>query len=129
MQAAHDKVEEVEERSRNLYDCNQRLEAHVHDLESRKRAPLYQKKQEEELKAAVDKAIEAETRAHEAELRAKEHKVGSCCACSNQERDANSGSIDCCLGVLVLMSALPLTVVQHLPAFPKKMCMLAGIVL
>ena len=30
------------------------------DLESRKRAPLYQKKQEEELKAAQDKAAEAE---------------------------------------------------------------------
>lgn len=48
----------------------------MHDLESRKRAPLYQKKQEEELKAAVDKAVEAETRAHEAELRLKESKVG-----------------------------------------------------
>lgn len=31
--------------------------------------------QEEELKAAVDKAVEAETRAHEAELRTKELKV------------------------------------------------------
>lgn len=40
-----EKLEEVEERARGLYDCNQRLEAHVHDLESRKRAPLYQKKQ------------------------------------------------------------------------------------
>ncbi len=33
------------------------------ELESRKRAPLYQKKQEEELKAAVEKAQEAEVRA------------------------------------------------------------------
>jgi hypothetical protein len=40
-----EKLEEAEERARELYDCNQRLEAHVHDLESRKRAPLYQKKQ------------------------------------------------------------------------------------
>jgi hypothetical protein len=31
--------------------------------------------QEEELKAAVDKAVEAETRAHEAELKAKDLKV------------------------------------------------------
>jgi hypothetical protein len=31
--------------------------------------------QEEELKAAVDKAVEAETRAHEAELKTKELKV------------------------------------------------------
>ena len=45
------------------------------DLESRKRAPLYQKKQEEELKAATDKAAEAEVRAGEAELRCKEAKV------------------------------------------------------
>jgi hypothetical protein len=45
LQVANEKLEEVEERARELYDCNQRLEAHVHDLESRKRAPLYQKKQ------------------------------------------------------------------------------------
>lgn len=45
LQAMTEKLEEVEERARELYDCNQRLEAHVHDLESRKRAPLYQKKQ------------------------------------------------------------------------------------
>lgn len=45
------------------------------DLESRKRAPLYQKKQEEELKAAQDKAAEAEIRAAEAELKAKEARV------------------------------------------------------
>ncbi len=45
------------------------------DLESRKRAPLYQKKQEEELKAAQDKAAEAEIRACEAELKCKEARV------------------------------------------------------
>ena len=45
------------------------------DLETRKRAPLYQKKQEEELRAAGEKAAEAELRAQEAELRYKEAKV------------------------------------------------------
>lgn len=45
------------------------------DLETRKRAPLYQKKQEEELKAAQDKAAEAEVRAGEAELKYKEARV------------------------------------------------------
>lgn len=44
----------------------------MQELESRKRAPLYQKKQEEELKAAVEKAQECEVRAIEAELRAKQ---------------------------------------------------------
>jgi centromeric protein E len=44
----------------------------VQELESRKRAPLYQKKQEEELKAALEKAQECEVRAVEAELRFKE---------------------------------------------------------
>ncbi len=48
----------------------------LQDLETRKRAPLYQKKQEEELKAACDKAIEAEVRAGEAEIAAREAKVG-----------------------------------------------------
>lgn len=47
----------------------------MHDLESRKRAPLYQKRQEEELRAALEKATEADARAHEAEMRAKEAKV------------------------------------------------------
>lgn len=42
------------------------------ELESRKRAPLYQKKQEEELKASVEKAQECECRAVEAEMRCKE---------------------------------------------------------
>ncbi len=51
--------------------------AGLQDLETRKRAPLYQKKQEEELKAAVDKAQECEIRATEAELKYKEAKVGA----------------------------------------------------
>lgn len=42
------------------------------DLESRKRAPLYQKKQEEELRAFTEKAAEAETRATHAEGKAKD---------------------------------------------------------
>lgn len=45
------------------------------DLESRKRAPLYQKKQEEELRAALEGAKEAEIRAVAAELAAKEARV------------------------------------------------------
>ena len=57
----------------DLRDDNQRLQEHIADLESRKRAPLYQKKQEEELKAAVDKAHEA--RASDAEQRARQAKV------------------------------------------------------
>jgi hypothetical protein len=46
LQAAEERASAAENRSRELYEANQRLEAHVHDLESRKRAPLYQKKQE-----------------------------------------------------------------------------------
>ena len=45
LQAAQEKLDGSEERARELYDCNKRLEDHIHDLESRKRAPLYQKKQ------------------------------------------------------------------------------------
>ncbi|GAX77261.1 hypothetical protein CEUSTIGMA_g4707.t1 [Chlamydomonas eustigma] len=67
-------LREVEARARELYECNQRLEAHVHDLESRKRAPLYQKKQEEELRVANEKASEAEVRAQDAEMKMKELK-------------------------------------------------------
>ena len=65
----------VEARSRDLYDTTVRLEAHISDLESRKRAPLYQKKQEEELKAAIEKAQECEIRAVDAEIKYKEAKV------------------------------------------------------
>lgn len=45
LQAAQEKLDTSEERARELYDCNKRLEDHIHDLESRKRAPLYQKRQ------------------------------------------------------------------------------------
>ncbi|MEW5312719.1 MAG: hypothetical protein WDW38_004332 [Sanguina aurantia] len=75
---SEESLKEVEGRTRELKECNQRLAAHVQDLESRKRAPLYQKKQEEELRAVTEKAAEAETRAADAELRAKE-------ACSELE--------------------------------------------
>jgi hypothetical protein len=46
MQASQERTEAAEGRGRDLYEANKRLESHVHDLESRKRAPLYQKKQE-----------------------------------------------------------------------------------
>jgi hypothetical protein len=49
----------------------------IQELESRKRAPLYQKKQEEEAKAAAEKAKAAEERAAEAEARCKEARVRS----------------------------------------------------
>ena len=52
-----------------------RLGDHVHDLETRKRAPLYQKRQEEELKAALDKAAGAEEKAQAAEAARKQAKV------------------------------------------------------
>lgn len=65
----------VENRSREMYEVNQRLEAHIQDLQARKRAPLYQKKQEEELKAANEKAQEAEVRVQEMESRLKEAKA------------------------------------------------------
>ena len=71
-----ERMEEIEARSRELYDTTVRLEAHIADLESRKRAPLYQKKQEEELKAAIEKAQECEIRAVDAEIKYKEAKVG-----------------------------------------------------
>ena len=70
-----EKIEKGAERERDLYDTNKRLENHIQDLESRKRAPLYQKKQEEELRAQTEKAQEAEIRAQDAELKFKEAKV------------------------------------------------------
>lgn len=73
--ALEERLAAAEAVARDLQDTNTRLEAHVADLEKRKRAPLYQKKQEEELKAAMDKATEAEARAAEAEARCKEAKV------------------------------------------------------
>ena len=76
LEQKQERIEQVEARSRDLYDTTVRLEAHIADLESRKRAPLYQKKQEEELKAAIEKAQECEIRAVEAEIKYKEAKVG-----------------------------------------------------
>lgn len=75
LEQKQERMEEIEARSRDLYDTTVRLEAHIADLESRKRAPLYQKKQEEELKAATEKAQECEIRAVDAELKYKEAKV------------------------------------------------------
>lgn len=77
LEQKQERMEEIEARSRDLYDTTVRLEAHIADLESRKRAPLYQKKQEEELKAATEKAQECEIRAVDAEFKYKEAKVGS----------------------------------------------------
>ena len=68
-------IEEVGARSRDLYDTTVRLEAHIADLEGRKRAPLYQKKQEEELRAVIKKAQEREIRAVDAEIKYNEAKV------------------------------------------------------
>lgn len=61
-----------EERCRDLFHENERLENHCHDLATQKRAPLYQRKQEAELKAALDKAIECELKSNEAEARLKD---------------------------------------------------------
>ena len=49
----------------------------LQDLEARKRAPLYQKKQEEEMRAVSEKAAEADIRAQEAEIKFKEAKVST----------------------------------------------------
>lgn len=87
LEQKQERMEEVEARSRELYNTSVRLEAHIADLESRKRAPLYQKKQEEELKAAIEKAQECEIRAVDAEIRYKEAKV-----CPE-----NQNSSDCCM--------------------------------
>ncbi len=75
LEQKQERMDEIEARSRDLYDTTVRLEAHIADLESRKRAPLYQKKQEEELKAAIEKAHECEIRAVDAEIKHKEAKV------------------------------------------------------
>lgn len=75
LEQKQERMEEIEAKSRDLYDTTVRLEAHIADLESRKRAPLYQKKQEEELKAAIEKAQECEIRAVDAEIKYKEAKV------------------------------------------------------
>lgn len=69
------------------------MESHVRDLESRKRAPLYQKKQEEELRVATEKAAEAEARAQEAEAKAKELKV---CCCDLVAGQGGRTTSNCC---------------------------------
>lgn len=74
-QELQERLASAEASSRDLVEAKNRLEEHVADLEKRKRAPLYQKKQEEELRAAVDKAQDAEARAAEAEARFKDAKV------------------------------------------------------
>ena len=66
---------EAEAAGREAAEENARLQDHIHDLETRKRAPLYQKRQEEELRAALEKGAEADARAQDAETRAKEAKV------------------------------------------------------
>ena len=75
MQEAAEKVAEAEAAGREAAEENKRLQDHIHDLETRKRAPLYQKRQEEELRAALEKGAEADARAQDAETRAKEAKV------------------------------------------------------
>lgn len=74
-QEAAERAAAAEAAARDAGAAIARLEAHVADLESRKRAPLYQKRQEEELAAAVARAAEAEERAAAAEARAKDAKV------------------------------------------------------
>ena len=75
------------------------------DLESRKRAPLYQKKQEEELKAAQDKAAEAEIRAGEAELKYKEARVSVCvCGCWRRRRPELGAPLKCSMRQLAAVS-------------------------
>ena len=80
MQELQEKLAKAAETEKDLKDSNARLKNHVTDLESRKRAPLYQKKQEEELRAVTEKAQEAEARAQEAEMKAKEAKVWTTCS-------------------------------------------------
>ena len=62
----------LQERLTESLDENARLTRHCEELESRKRAPLYQYKQEAELRAATEKTNEAVARALAAELTAKE---------------------------------------------------------
>ena len=42
MQEAAEKVAEAEAKGREAQEENKRLQDHIHDLETRKRAPLYQ---------------------------------------------------------------------------------------
>lgn len=75
LQELVEKLAKAAEIEKDITDTNARLNNHITDLESRKRAPLYQKKQEEELRAVTEKAQEAELRAQEAELKFKEAKA------------------------------------------------------
>lgn len=75
LQELQEKLSKAAEVEKDLMESNARLQNHISDLESRKRAPLYQKKQEEELRAVTEKAHEAEVRAQEAEAKFKEAKV------------------------------------------------------
>ena len=69
------KVEDKSHRhEQDMLEEIERLKAHVADLEKRKRAPLYQKKQDAELEAAKARAAEAETRAEQLEEDANEAK-------------------------------------------------------
>lgn len=74
-EAASEMQKEVEGTVKTLREENERLTAHVSDLESRKRAPLYQKRQEEELQAALEACKDAKQRAAAAEVAAKDAKV------------------------------------------------------
>ena len=75
MQELQERLVKAAEVTKDLQETKDRLENHIRDLESRKRAPLYQKKQEEELRAVTEKAQEAEARALDAEARFKEAKA------------------------------------------------------
>lgn len=66
---ALESCKKAEAKNTQLSEEIERLKSHIGDLEKRKRAPLYQKKQEQELKAVSDMAKEAERRAEEAERR------------------------------------------------------------
>lgn len=74
-EAASEMQKEVEGTVKALREENERLTAHVSDLESRKRAPLYQKRQEEELQAALEACKDAKQRAADAEAVAKDARV------------------------------------------------------
>ena len=73
-------------RYRDMEDEIHRLNSHIADLEKRKRAPLYQKKQEEELKAALVKASEAQQKACRAEEEANIAKLDLAHAHANIEK-------------------------------------------
>ena len=109
VQEAAEKVAEAEAAGREAAQENARLQDHIHDLETRKRAPLYQKRQEEELRAALEKGAEADARAQDAETRAKEAKVtrGLCAACAAMCRlRAGSNPGAACADVILCMTRI-----------------------